>query len=531
VILIRRKTQHPAYWSDEFTITPDDLQHLSTLLIEDELPRPAGELGRALVLHRCREEEALIGRALSKGTPYQPQRSYEIGERVVLPALDYRLGEVIGVRPGHNPEYDPFQVILIKFERGKNREFASELTADHPLNRETQVGDAELSPPEELATLYGPQAGAVLEKRLKAEPDFVRLAGEWFRKDLLVEVNDHHLNLAEAVLDMAGGGPLPTDALLGDLELPEEITAQLRAFSLNYTLQEDERFDEVGPAGQVLWFLHRLEPESVQSVPPWLEYEPLDYDHALLTSEMLALEQELDDEWSDIKSSAEVTEPVTIVLTYPHWRAGTLPLSSRLAHIFPTGRTHRIRFTFVDGETGAEMQGWVVREGRYIYGLEEWYRTHEVPTGAYLELSRGEKPGTVIIRRRSHRPRREWVWVALPVNGRLTFGMRKRLITCKHDELIVVAENPQAMDTVWAHTREQGLVLSRLIAEIFPELAKLSPQGTVHATTLCNAVNMMMRTPPGPLLAELVTSDVYAPVGNNYWVLHMGPGEIRSANE
>ena len=529
--MIRRKTQHPAYWSDEFTITPDDLQYLSTLLVEDELPRSAGELGRALVLHHCREEEALIERALSKGTPYQPRRSYEIGEQVVFPALDYRVGEVIGVRPGHNPEYDPFQIIQIKFERGKRREFASELMADHPLNREVQAGDTDLRSPEELAALYGPQVGAVLEKRLEAEPDFVCLAGEWFRRDLLVEVNAHHLNLAEAVLDVAEGGPLPTDALLGDLELPEEITTQLRVFSLNYALQEDERFDEVGPAGKVLWFLHRLEPESVQSVPPWLEYEPLDYDPALLTSEMLALERDLDDEWSNLASPAEAPEPVTVVLTYPHWRAGTLPLSSRLARIFPTGRTRRIRFTFVDGETDAEMPGWVVREGRYVYGLEEWYRTHEVPTGAYLELARGEKPGTVVIRRRSHRPRREWVWVALPMNGRLTFGMRKRLIACKHDELIVVAENPTGMDTVWAPTREQGLALSQLIAEIFPELAKLSPQGTVHATTLCNAVNITMRTPPGPLLAELVTSDVYAPVGNNYWVLHAGPSGIRSANE
>jgi len=533
--LIQRKTQPPAYWGDEFTVTPDDLQYLSTLLVEDELPRSAEELGRALVLHRCREEEALIERALSEGTLYQPKRSYEVGERVVFPALGYRVGKVVGVRPGHNPEYTSFQVIQVEFGEGERREFASELVADHPLNLEGQAGragGAELRSPEELALLYGPQVGAVLEKRLEAEPDFVCLAGEWFRRDLLVEVNVGHLNLAEAVLDMAGGDPLPTDALLGDLELPEEITTQLRIFSLNYALQEDERFDEVGPAGEVLWFLRRLEPEGVQSIPPWLKYEPLDYNPAPLTSEMLALELELDDEWSNLDSPAEVPEPVTIVLTYPHWRAGTLPLSSRLARVFPTGRTQHIRFTFVDSETGAEMPGWVVREGRYVYGLEEWYRTHAVTTGAYLELARGEKSGTVAIRRRSHRPRREWVWVALPVEGRLTFEMRKMLITCEHDELIIVAgEDPEVMDTVWARAHEQRLPLSQLIAAIFPELAKLSPQGAVHAATLCNAVNIAMRTPPGPLLAELVTSDVYAPVGDNYWVLHTGSSGIRSADE
>jgi len=523
--LIERETQNPAYWGDEFTVTSDDLQYLSTLLVEDELPRSVEELGQALVLHRCREEEALIERALSRGTPYRPKHRYEVDEQVVFPAMGYRVGRVVGVRPGHNPEYTSFQVIQVEFEDGRRREFAAEL-AHHPLNDEGGAG-AELRSPEELVALHGPQVSAVLEKRLEAEPDFVRLAGQWFRKDMLVDVHIGHLNLAEAVLDVAGGGPLPTEALLGDLELPEEITPQLRIFSLNHALQQDKRFDEVGPAGEVLWFLRRLEPESVRSVPPWLKYEPLDYDAALLTSEMVALERELDDEWSNLDSPADVPEPVTIVLTYPHWRCGTLPLSSRLVRVFPAGRTHRIRFSFIDGETGMEMPGWVVREGRYVYGLEEWYRTHDIPIGAYLELVRGKKPGTVVIRRRSYRPRREWVRIALPVEGRLTFEMRKELIACEYDELMIVArEDPEPMDVVWTRTRERGLSLRQLITEIFPELAKLSPQGTVHAATLYSALNVALRTPPGPLLAELVASDVYAPVGDNYWVLHMGPSGV-----
>jgi len=528
--LIQQKTQNPAYWGDEFTVAPDDLQYLSTLLVEDELPRSAEELGQALILHRCRQEKALIEHAMSKGTPYQPKHSYEIGKRVVFPALDYRVGKVGGVRPGHNPEYGSFQVIQVEFEKGKRREFASELMADHPLNREAQAGtvkDAEPRTPEELSALYGAQVGEMLEKYLESDPDFVRLASKWFRRDLLVEVHIGHLNLAEAVLDMAGGGPRPTEALLGDLELPEEITPQLRIFSLNHALQEDERFAEVGPAGEVLWFLRQLEPERVQSVPIYLQYRPLEYDPALLTSEMLALEQELDDEWSNVDSPTEVTEPVTVVLTYPHRKSGTLPLASHLAHVFPTGRTQRIRFAFVDGKTDTEMPGWVVREGRYVYGLEEWYKTYDIPVGAYLTLVRGEKPGTVVIQRLHRRPRQEWVRVALSAEGRLAFEMRKKLIACKYDELmIVVEENSEAMDLMWARTQQQEISLSQLIVEIFPELAKLSPQGTVHAATLYSAVNVRMRTPPGPLLAELVTSGMYAPVGDNYWVLRVDSGGV-----
>lgn len=526
--MIQRETQTSAYWGDGFTITPEDLQYLGTLLVEDELPRSAEELGQALVMHRCRQEEALVERVMSKGTPYQPKRSYTVGEQVVFPALGYLVGKVVGIRPGHNPELGPFQVIQVQFESGKIREFAAELAIEHPLNREAQAiaaAGVELRSPEELAALYGAQVGKVLERRLESEPSFVRLAGKWFIRDLLVDVHIGHLNLAEAVLDMAGGGPLPTEALLGDLELPEEITPQLRIFSLNYALQEDERFDEVGPAGQVLWFLRRLEPEDVQSTPPYLQYQPVEYDPALLTSEMLALEQELDDEWSNL-ASPEVAESATLVLTYPHWKSGTLPLSSRLAAVFPTGRTQRIRFTFVDGDSGAEMPGWVVREKRYIYGLKEWYKANDVPVGAYLELERGEKPGSVTIRRRAQRPRREWVRVALPVTGRLTFEMRKELIGCEYDErMIVVEEDAGAMESVRAYMREQGLSLKQLMARIFPELAKLSPQGTVHAATLYSAVNVVMRTPPGPLLAELVAGEMYVPVGDNYWVLR-GPSGV-----
>jgi hypothetical protein len=270
-----------------------------------------------------------------------------------------------------------------------------------------------------------------------------------------------------------------------------------------------------------------MEPDHVQSIPEYLQYEPLDYEPALLTSEMMALEQDIDDEWAGLEPPTDVPEPVTIVLTYPHWKSGTLPLTSRLSRIFPTGRTHRIRFTLVDPETGSEIPAWVVREGRFAYGLDEWYQTHSIPSGAYIELERGEKPGTVLIRLRSRRPRREWVRVVLPVEGQLTFEMRKTLIGCEYDELMIVTEQDSAaVAAVRKRLRGRGLPLSQLIAKVFPELAKLSPQGTVHAATLYSAINVVTRTPPGPLLAELVVSDQYAPVGDNYWILRSNPEEV-----
>ncbi len=522
--MIQRKTQSPTYWAD-YAITSEDLQYLSTLLVEDELPRSTEALSQALVRHHARQEDALIERALSEGTPYRPKRRYEVGERVVFPALGYRAGEVVGIRPGHNPEYAPFKVIKITFDGGEEREFAAEFENGHPLNEKTATAmDAEeLRSPEELASLYGPKLEGRLEERLESEVDFIRLADEWFRRDLLVQVHEGHMNLAEAVLDVAGGGPLPTEALLGDVELPEEISPQLRVFSLNYALQQDQRFDEVGPAGEVLWYLRRLEPEAIESTPVYLQYEPLVYEPPLLTSEMQSLEQELDDEWSDLEPPEKISEPVEVVLIYPHWRSGTLPLSSQLSQIFPSASTERIRFTFVDGDTGEEMPGWVVQEGRYVYGLETWYQENGIPVGAYLEISHGEEPGEVIVRPRNRRTRREWVRVASSRQGKLVFEMHKEEIACDYDELMIMAtDDLEAMDELWRRTRRRGYPLARVVEDVFPELVKLSPQGNVHAATLYSGVNVIVRTPPGPLLEVLVTSDQYAPVGDNYWVLHAG---------
>ena len=77
---------------------------------------------------------------------------------------------------------------------------------------------------------------------------------------------------------MSGGEPQPTSALLKDVEMPAGVNPKLAEFSLNWALQEDKRFDEVGPAGEILWCLYRLEPDGVREVPTYLQYTPIEYD-------------------------------------------------------------------------------------------------------------------------------------------------------------------------------------------------------------------------------------------------------------
>jgi hypothetical protein len=68
--------------------------------------------------------------------------------------------------------------------------------------------------------------------------------------------------------------------------------------------------------------------------------------------------------------------------------------------------------------------------------------------------------------------------------------------------------------------RDRPRDLSQAVREAFPEIAKLSPQGNVHARTLYAVVNVIVRAAPRDVFSALVASGAYVPVGDNYW--HLG---------
>jgi hypothetical protein len=523
--VIQRATQTPEYWGSAFSVIEEDLEHLLNLFFEDELPRSDDELALALVRRRCQREEAAVSRELAKGALYQPKNVYEPGQRLVFPALDYVVGNIVAVRDGHNPEYGPFQVIHVQFDGDIEREFAANFPYPHRLNEASagtlpDTSGSALRSSEDLYHTYGAHVREKLAEALGQRSEFVWLFGKWFPAGLVADVNIGHLNLAEAVLDVAGGGPLPTEKLLHDVGLPREINQRLQEFSLNYALYKDERFDEVGPTGEVLWFLRRLEPQEVLNPPRRLMYEPISYHPEMLDQALLRIERELDDEHSDLSAPDEPPDEVTFTLIYPHRRAGSVPLSPTIATLFPTGRTHRIRFTFEDARSGQRWPGWVVREHHYAFGLDLWYEANDVPVGGLINLRRSDEPGVVLVDLESRRPKREWVRVATVKDNRLTFEMLKRQMMCEYDELMVIGvDNLKAVDELAERLEAQHRSVADLIQDLFPQLARLSPQGTVNSKTLYSAVNLVRRVPPGPLLAELVMHPSLRPVGDGYWVI------------
>jgi hypothetical protein len=508
------------YW-ETFNLTDDDREFIYNYLLEIETPLTSPELLSALLADRIRQEKIALEQQRTKGGDiYIPANIYKDNQDLVFPAYSWQHARVIGIRPGQNPDLGDFQVIQVRFDNSETREFASNIP-DHILNQpqEISIEESRLNPDTVLSN-FGDKLLEIINSDLSKNQDFVRIAGKWFPRALLIDINVGHLNLVEAILDMAGGGPSSTQPLLEQVGLASNANSKLVEFSLDHALQEDSRFDEVGPSGEVLWFLHRLEPESVLQIPTNLRYQPVDYDPDTLTEEMLELELKLDDELSSIRYKYPGANEVQLTLTFPHWRAGTLPLTTRINHLFPTAyEAPRIRFVLVDGETGQKFPGWVVRANHYVYGLQDWYKSHGLMPGSIIRVKRGKNPGEVIVQCDSQRGSREWVrTVLVGSDGGIVFAMLKQIITAAYDERMAIAiPDPQALDIAWKQIQKDRVPFERIVVNTVRDLAKLNPQSHVHASELYTAVNIIRRCPPGPILALLASRPWFIHVGDLHY--------------
>lgn len=510
------------YWLS-LQVTPQDVENLHTFLFERETPLTTRDLASEFVEARIRvERKAAESRQKAAGRSFLPKEKYGVGDDIVFPALDWQRGKVINVRSGINPSVSDFDVLTVEMEDRSERLFAARLES-HPLN-DAPVVTPESDEVSSAAILL--EHGEAIQSRLEAAFDLdnglVKIAGRWFPRALLIDINQGQLNLAEAVLDMSGGEPLQTEALIKEIELPSGVNPRLAEFSLNYALQDDDRFDEVGPAGQILWCLRRLEPDYVREVPSPLQYTEIEHDREALTPAMKSLESQLDDELTpseDIDSREEISS-ITIALIYPHLRAGTLPMSPRARKLFPTAyETQRVRFTLVDGKTKQRIPAWVVLKHGYVFGLREWYKSHSLIPGSLVQLRKGEQPDEVIVEVKSQRSSKDWVrTVMVGTDGGFVFAMLKQPITAEfNDRMVIHVPDFKTLDPIWEKKRS----FDELVLLVMRELTKSNPQGHVHAQELYAAVNLLRRVPPAPLFALLATNPVFKHVGDLHFRLDM----------
>jgi hypothetical protein len=530
--MLQRQTQTAAFWRDEFEVTSSDLDFLYNLLLDAQSPKRLAELATALIQEYMRRENSRIEAELAKGVLYMPKQAYEVGQQLVFPALEFATGEVMGIREGQNPEHGEFDVLQVAFgeDKSSTREFAARLHTGHRLNQDNGhalLGDQDQLSAEEIYSLYQEEIDESLLFALEEgdrHAEFVEVDDAWLLADMLAEIHVGHLNIAEALIEVEGV-PLTTDRLLSEIELDANVPLPMQQISLDHALINDERFDKVVRGQETAWFLVRLEPPEIVRTPLALRPTSVRYNRALLSVELLQTEWELDDEWGESTLSSEIPSLVpntTLTLTYPHRRYGTLPLNGRTRNFFPQVEDGKSMVTLVDGRWGKRYVGWVVQEGRYVSGLAEWMEEHALPVGALVTLERSEKNNEIIVDFRNRRPKREWARIATPDldHGRLTFEMNKIPIACEYDEAMIVAdEDPQAIDRLREQLIAQSVDLQSIVEAVVPELTKLNPQGTVHAKTVYSAVNIVRRTPPGPIFYMLISNRQLRDMGGGYFAL------------
>ncbi|MDX2078317.1 MAG: hypothetical protein SFZ02_17925 [bacterium] len=511
------------HWSRNFSVEPDDTDTIINLLLEEETPMTSQELARRVVAYRLEKEAALLQEKYKDTAVYNPASAWSMGQKLVFPALEHATGRVIDIREGENPEYGEFRVIQVEFDDKSRREFACDYKLPHKLTAFAEttgnpIGTDVLTLDDIMA-----ESGNVITQRLEQalidNDTLVSVAKLWFPRDLILPVDIGSLHLAEAVLDMNGGGPMPTEEILEQMGGIGDSPMSLQVLSLNYALNQDARFDEVGPAGKVLWYLSRMEPAEVKEAPPYLRYTPIEYDLRLISPQMANYEAEIGDELSNLTPSATPTGTITLI--YPHRRAGTLPITVHNQHIFPTAHTTtRIWITLVDMADGEEFVGWVVPSQKYVLGFAPLYEKYHLPIGSKITVKKGKTPERFEVDAHIHKARTEWVPVFDLQGDSAHFENIKRPIEADYDQLMLIGVDQLAqLDQLVKNAQTGKKSLTGILKMLLPPLGKLSPQGAAHIKTVYSAVNLLRRCPPGPIMATLEANPDFTSFGGEYWKL------------
>ncbi len=497
-------------------LTGKELEDIYNYLLETETPLDKFEITKFVISNAVtRLEEERISAQSTSGMGYLPQEQYKIGDLLTFPARSNSTGTVKSIRDGYNPDYPDLQVIEVLFDNGEIASFAANLT-EHKLNNPPPSAKDKLLDWEYVFDQFGSVIAEEVSSSCSTSPDLVCIARHYFPRALLFDISIGHLNLCEAVLEMADGGPLTTTDLIDQIELPTGNNEKLTEFSLNYALEKDGRFDEVGPSGITLWFLKRLEPIEVQKPPHTLAFTgslPESPEEIIGLSELNTM---VFDELEEDQASSEPMDKITISLSYPHWRAGTLPLNNRLKGLFPTAyETPRVKFDFRDGNSSEKFSGWVVRPNKYVFGLKEWYEQQGVIPGSNITIQRGSEPGEVVVKTQKSKNSRDWIkTVLVGTDGGIVFALLKQVISCTFDDrMAVMIPDVEAIDRIWSNPSRAKQPVEKVVHSTMREMGKLNAQNQIHAQELYAAVNVIRR---------VSTSQILSILHNNSWSTHLG---------
>ncbi len=507
-----RKTLDPQYWTREFRLSEQNLEYVYSLLAQGSLgiPAPFDKLALCLIEEIQRQEDSHVQKLLSLGTMYQPKQQYAVDQVLVFTALDYRTGTVKDIRTGQNPEHSRFEVIQVEMEDpAETVEFAAHLRSPHPLNtlEAEDLNAADLMTAEEIFEQYRDEIDAQIRQSFAHNQNtlgIVEWQGGWIVEDLLVEVGQHDRDLAEALM-FEKDRPVSSQTILDELKLDTgDSSPEIVDLSLEIALTRDERFDPVLYKGEVRWHTRNKLPALVWETPTLLQHVPLHYRFSTLEGPMLALEIQLQDEWSELEVS-ETADFASFYLLYPHFHYGTMPVTAQMTHLLGVSGTHKAFLEITDPLSGDTIPAWYVPEGRYICGLEDFYATRQFSVGARLTLER-RADGSLTLSYNKRRGNREWLNILNVEDGAIQFKLEKSKGEIAHEFMPELLVSTQSDDEAWSQIRvdHQDTKVFLLVEELVRELVKGS--GSVNAATVYGAVNLVQRHAPGAVFHALVSN-------------------------
>ena len=516
------------YW-ERFEISDSDSEFLYNHLLEKEIPLSTESIAYSLIENRIETEKSRSETNKVKIEKlYKPADVYASGDVLIFPVFENIAGKVISTRAGINPEYPNLQVAEVELDDHSIRHFAFQCE-NHILNNEKAVNNSRVVNAENAMQEYGNYVVSKLSEYLSSNKDFVKIAGNWFPRSLVVDIHVGHLNLVEAVLEENNGGPLTTQSLMQQIDFNHDSNDKLLEFSFNLALQDDGRFDEVGPSGEILWCLKSGEPLDVQKTPELLIPVCAAVNNEKITALLQQFEGNISDEFESEHVGTDLPEIVSISLIYPHWRCGTLPLTPQLKSLFPTAyESERVRFDFIDADTNQRLQGWVVRVNNYVSGLKEWYLKHNLIPGSMVSLYKGERPGEIFIRAQKSRQNKEWLkTILIGTDQAIVFALLKQPVSVEfNDRMVYMVTDADSLDVVRSNILTRKEKLSRTIFKMARELSKLNPQGHVHAQELYAALNLVLRIPPSAVLDNILQESQISHLGDLYFRINDSPEDI-----
>ena len=115
------------YWQN-LSVKEEDIEFIYNLLLEKEIPLSTEILLKSLINYRIEQEKENSAKQLqSNNNIYLPKDEFHVGDKLQFPSLEMKIGEVLTIRDGFNPDFEDLKVIEVKFDSGKPKFFASNI--------------------------------------------------------------------------------------------------------------------------------------------------------------------------------------------------------------------------------------------------------------------------------------------------------------------------------------------------------------------------------------------------------------------